>query len=223
MADHDDGRARIPRRPGRPGADGPPVPDEEEILRGGLDAFADLGYDGTSVRELARRLGVSHNFINDRYGSKGRFWRAVVDFALAEMNKQLVPAVESQDDDVDRMVAGVTHFYRLAARASQLNRLMADESVRESDRLDYLYEHYLGPSLAALAPSVDRLIKAGRIPPISMHLLYFAVTGPVIAMTRHPLAERLGGPSREDAQQVTADAETLAEVVLNGLLRPAPR
>ncbi|WP_243983159.1 hypothetical protein [Streptomyces sp. NEAU-YJ-81] len=35
------------------------------------------------MRELAWRLDVSHNFINDRYGSKGNFWRAVVDFALS--------------------------------------------------------------------------------------------------------------------------------------------
>ncbi|MDX2961245.1 TetR family transcriptional regulator, partial [Streptomyces acidiscabies] len=44
------------------------MPGEESILRRGLEAFAELGYDHASARELARRLGVSHNFINDRYG-----------------------------------------------------------------------------------------------------------------------------------------------------------
>ncbi|WP_408996073.1 TetR family transcriptional regulator, partial [Streptomyces acidiscabies] len=60
--------AESARRPGRPGADTPAVPGEESILRRGLEAFAELGYDHASARELARRLGVSHNFINDRYG-----------------------------------------------------------------------------------------------------------------------------------------------------------
>ncbi len=55
---------------------------ESEILRRGLDTFAELGYAATTMRELARRLGVSHNFIHERYGSKDDFWRAVVDFGL---------------------------------------------------------------------------------------------------------------------------------------------
>jgi AcrR family transcriptional regulator len=58
------------------------VSEVHEILARGLTAFAELGYDGASVRVLARRLGVSHNFINDRFGSKGRFWRAVIDRSL---------------------------------------------------------------------------------------------------------------------------------------------
>ena len=53
------------RRVGRP-AQPTDIPVASEILARGLTAFAELGYDRASVRELARRLGVSHNFINDR-------------------------------------------------------------------------------------------------------------------------------------------------------------
>src|SRR5258705_11929440 len=69
------------RRVGRP-SQPTDVPTEAEILARGLAAFAELGYASASVRELARRLGVSHNFINDRYGSKELFWRAVIDRSL---------------------------------------------------------------------------------------------------------------------------------------------
>jgi AcrR family transcriptional regulator len=62
----------------------PTAPSEDAVLRRGLTAFAELGYDDASVRELAGRLGVSHNFINTRYGSKAAFWRAVVDHALPD-------------------------------------------------------------------------------------------------------------------------------------------
>jgi TetR/AcrR family transcriptional regulator len=37
------------RRPGRPSADAPAVPDEAYVLRKGLEAFAELGYDGASA------------------------------------------------------------------------------------------------------------------------------------------------------------------------------
>src|SRR5882724_867323 len=86
------------RRVGRP-SQPTDVPTEAEILARGLAAFAELGYASASVRELARRLGVSHNFINDRYGSKGQFWRAVVDRALTARAARLAAALNVPGED----------------------------------------------------------------------------------------------------------------------------
>ena len=49
---------RAPRGRGRPRA-GEEI-DTALLLLAALDAFAETGYDGMSVRELGRRLGVSH-------------------------------------------------------------------------------------------------------------------------------------------------------------------
>lgn len=70
------------RGPGRPGAGTRPVPAEADILRRGMETSAELGYDRATAREPARRLGVSHNVIDDRYGPKANFRRAVVDSIL---------------------------------------------------------------------------------------------------------------------------------------------
>jgi hypothetical protein len=47
-----------PRGRGRPRA-GEEI-DLDVLLQAALEAFAETGYDGTSVRELSRRLGMSH-------------------------------------------------------------------------------------------------------------------------------------------------------------------
>jgi TetR/AcrR family transcriptional regulator len=105
---------RVPttRGRGRPRIGDPTAPSEDAVLRRGLTAFAELGYDGASVRRLAGRLGVSHNFINTRYGSKAAFWRAVVDHALPDKDQ---PVPEAAADDLDRIRVTVTNFYRHAA------------------------------------------------------------------------------------------------------------
>src|SRR5258708_15976545 len=96
---HSRGAPQVPaRRAGRP-ARPTSVPAEPEILGRGLAAFAELGYDGASVRELARRLGVSHNFINDRYGSKEQFWRAVIDRSLAAQGARLRVVLKASGED----------------------------------------------------------------------------------------------------------------------------
>ena len=86
------------RGPGRPGTTTPTIPLDEAILRVGLETFSELGFEATTVRELARRLGVSHNFINDRFGNKELFWRAVVDNALgADLIRGLTDVLGAQE------------------------------------------------------------------------------------------------------------------------------
>ncbi|MFB6933100.1 MULTISPECIES: TetR/AcrR family transcriptional regulator [Streptomyces] len=214
-------RAESARRPGRPGADTPAVPEEQSILQRGLEAFAELGYDHASARELARRLGVSHNFINDRYGSKAAFWRAVVDHALGGQLARM-PEVDDSVDDAERLRLIITGFYRSAVDTPLVGRLFVEELNRETERLDYLYERYIAPTLQTLTPSIERLVAEGRMAPVPMDVLFFAVIPPVSGMVEVPLARRLGRAVPASPEQLTATAETLAALVVNGLLAKGP-
>ncbi|GAA3840990.1 TetR/AcrR family transcriptional regulator [Streptomyces coacervatus] len=210
-------RTEPARRPGRPSRDTRAVPDEESILLRGLEAFAELGYDGGSARVLAGRLGVSHNFINDRYGSKAAFWRAVVDAAL---KAQLagVPETDPSLDDAEQLRLIIAGFYRSAVDTPLIGRVLVDEFSRDTERLDYLYEQYIAPTLQLMVPSIERLVAAGRMEPIPMDVMFFAVIPPVSGMLEGPLARRLGRPDPVSAEQLKATAERLARLVVNGLL-----
>ncbi|MEV8428926.1 TetR/AcrR family transcriptional regulator [Streptomyces sp. HUAS 31] len=197
------------------------MPEEQSILQRGLEAFAELGYDHASARELARRLGVSHNFINDRYGSKAAFWRAVVDHALGGQLARM-PEVDDSVDDAERLRLIITGFYRSAVDTPLVGRLFVEELNRETERLDYLYERYIAPTLQTLTPSIERLVAEGRMAPVPMDVLFFAVIPPVSGMVEVPLARRLGRAVPASPEQLTATAETLAALVVNGLLAKGP-
>src|ERR1700739_2589381 len=61
-------RASVRRR-GRPALGDSPL-SEEDVLEAALGAFATYGYEGVSLRTLSRGLGVSHNLLPQKYGSK---------------------------------------------------------------------------------------------------------------------------------------------------------
>ncbi|MDD9376897.1 TetR/AcrR family transcriptional regulator [Streptomyces sp. ZAF1911] len=193
------------------------MPEEDSILLRGLEAFAELGYDRASARELARRLGVSHNFINDRYGSKAAFWCAVMDSALGPQLASL-PQVDSSVDDAEGLRRIITGFYRSAVDTPLIGRVFVDEFSQDTERLDYLYEHYIAPTLQRMTPSIERLVDSGRMAPIPMDVLFFAVIPPVSGMLDMPLARRLGRSEGTSPEQLTATAESLAALVVNGLL-----
>jgi TetR/AcrR family transcriptional regulator len=184
---------------------------EADVLARGLTAFAELGYEATSVRELAKRLDVSHNYINDKFTSKAGFWRAVVEAAMRPRMDRLAPDADSVSD-AERLRDIVEWLYEGVLELRELNRIIADESSRDTERLDYLVAEFIGPVFASWRPLLSRLL-----PDVEPETAFFAITGPALALSHEPLARRLAGTELADRR-----ASDLARLVLNGLLPHRP-
>ncbi|GAA1643378.1 hypothetical protein GCM10009744_37030 [Kribbella alba] len=197
------------RGPGRPPADAP-VPDLEQILQRGLEAFAELGYEAVSVRQLNARLGMGHTFIHDRYGSKEEFWKAVVRSAIRQVTAEVGAAHEAGEDDLTQLIAGIRAFHIASARRPHLTRVIDYEAGIDSPRLEYLYE-LMGPLNEAGRPQFERLVRKGQLRDIPWYLFHFAVTKPLAMYSQEPLARLFGRPDDAD------DHALLSTLVLNGL------
>jgi AcrR family transcriptional regulator len=191
---------------------------DEEILHRGLEAFAELSYAGASVRELARRMTVSHNFINDRFGSKENFWRAVVDNAITEPHEQVMKVFDTDADDVEKFKSIVRVFCHLAANRPYVNRIISDESAVDSDRLDHLYGKYTGQFLESFELLARRLMRAGRMPDMPMDVLYSVLQGPAIILSQKAMRQRIRGTKQISSSESGQSADVLANVLIRGLL-----
>lgn len=137
------------------------------------------------------------------------------------VNTPTVPGEESillRGLDAECLRQVISGFYRTAADAPLVGRMFVNEFTLDSERLDYLYEHYIAPTLQLMVPSIDRLVAAGRMAPVPMGVLFFAVVPPVSGMVEVPLARRPGRPEPASPGHLAAAAESLAAIVVNGLL-----
>jgi TetR/AcrR family transcriptional regulator len=204
------------RRPGRPGA-GQAVAPEEAILAEGLSAFGELGYDGVTVRDLASRLGVSHNFINDRYGSKEAFWRAVVDNAQEKLWARLREIMDQPErTELDRFQEAIRVFYAVNAEQPGLARIMNYEAGRDTQRLRYVLERHIIPMLAEIGSRVAGLTEQGALRDLPLDVILFAVVALTQASSQQPLLRRLGDSFERDPVRF---AEALGDIVLHGVTR----
>lgn len=174
-----------------------------------------LGYDGASVRELARRLGVSHNFINDRYGFKEQFWHAVIDRSLTALVARLAAmlAVSGEDDLARRNL--VHAFHQANVAEPDLSRILKHESIRGGERLEYVFQNYLGPVRDVVAPLVQKLVEHGRVRPFPIDMMVYAVVVMNSVNAEVLFVSLLGDNFAADPSDF---ARMLSDVLLDGLV-----
>ena len=206
------------KRRGRPRAEDAPA-TLEQILDAAFRAFATYGYDGVAVRTLNRELGVSHNLIHQRFGSKRGLWYAAVDHAFGQQVVELATWFDPTiDDPLAQLNHAIREFVHYNAERPELLGLMNIEGRVESERLDYIYENYIAPALAPLGRLLDYLQEQGRIRPITLRALFFLVAhGAAAPFALSPLARHFDDTDPRDPQRVAEQAALTADVITGGL------
>jgi AcrR family transcriptional regulator len=206
------------KRMGRPKAQDAPA-TLEQILDAAFRAFATYGYDGVAVRTLNRELGVSHNLIHQRFGSKQGLWYAAVDRAFGQQITELATAFDpTLADPLDQLNHAIRRFVHYNAERPELLGLMNIEGRVDGERLDYIYANYIAPALAPLGRLLDHLRKEGRIRPITLQALFFLVAhGAAAPFTLAPLARHFDNTDPLHPTQVAKQAALTADLITSGL------
>jgi len=189
------------------------------MLAAALRAFATHGYDGVSVTALGRELGVSHSLLHQRFGSKDGLWHAAVDWGFGGMANELARAVDpTLTDPLDQLALILRRFLEVSAERPELVGLMNLEGRERSDRLTYLYDHYVGPITAPIFRVLEHLAAEGRIRPVSGRAFHFLVAhGAAAPFALQALARELDPSDPLDPVEREAYIDMVLEVLLAGL------
>ncbi|MGB0922405.1 MAG: TetR/AcrR family transcriptional regulator [Alphaproteobacteria bacterium] len=205
------------RTRGRPAhADGGAMADDV-LLDAVLQAFAENGFEGTSVREVARSLGISHNLIPQRFGSKERLWYAAMEHGFGRLTADLVAEAEILDGDEVAVLRGlVARFIEINASHPALLQIINQEAARPGPRLDYLFDTYIRPVRDFGGEWLSRLADEGRVSHNAVTLLYFLMTHGAGGLFALPaLTERLNEGATAPAKEQISQA---VDIIFDGLL-----
>ncbi len=81
------------------------------IIEAAREAFADGGYEGTSLEQIAERAGVSKALIYEHFASKRDLHAAMLEQHVTELLAQLNEALEHAEPGEDRLRAGTEAFF----------------------------------------------------------------------------------------------------------------
>jgi AcrR family transcriptional regulator len=193
----------------------PTFVSDADLLDLALDTFAELGYDGTSVRDVCRRLGVSHNLVHERHGSKEQLWYAAIDHGFRALAAELASAAQrAVGDEIDRLRAILVRYVEVTAERPALIRIVNHEAARPGGRLDHVYDQYIRPAHQVADLALRSLAASGRARPVSPAALHFLVghgAGGIVSLPA--LAGRFPGGG-----SLTEQAREAVDVVLRGIV-----
>jgi TetR/AcrR family transcriptional regulator len=195
---------------------------QESILKTALEAFAQRGFDGVSVRELNRQIGVSHNLVHYYFRSKEALWRAAIDYGLrptvdAWNHEPLVPT----DDPVEIMQLGLRRFLEVTVRCPSVQRIMEHEGAVGGPRLDYIAERYMLPYLTSLV----RFEETTEMEKRGLNLasvVMLTTSGATAFFTQAALARKIGGPDPFSEEGIERHIRTMTTLLFYGVLGRPP-
>lgn len=196
--------------------------DVGRLLQGALEAFAEKGYEGTSVRELSRRLGISHALLTARFSSKEGLWFAAMDHALAAVRSSWQRLADDPElDDLEALRQAIVYQLVFAAAHPEVLRIMSHEGAIDSPRIRYVVDNFVNPLRPLVERRIDLLVAARRIrrvPYITVH--YLVVQGGGAPYATPVETKLLGGSDRPDAEEIRRHAEVVADLIVTGLSLP---
>ena len=88
----------------------PPLTKAQQILAGARNAFLELGFEGASVDEIARRARVSKGTLYNYYPDKRALFAAFIEAECAEHARRIFEA-DSGHLDIDTVLRRTAHAY----------------------------------------------------------------------------------------------------------------
>jgi TetR/AcrR family transcriptional regulator len=214
-------RAR-PARSGRPaGRRRDAGATREALLAAGTVLFAEHGYDGVSVRAIARRAGVNTAMISYHFGGKRQLYLAILGATFAEIVAEveaLAAARRPAPDVLRELVAAVGDL--ATRRHPHFCAMMLREALAGGRRLEPQVVAQPARILAAVKRIVERGVREGAFRPVDPLLTHLSLVGSLVFFfATGSFRERVlaGGPLADAPPDAGAYVEHVQDLITHGL------
>jgi AcrR family transcriptional regulator len=152
------------------------------ILAGAGDAFAELGYGATTVRDIVRRTDLASGTFYNYFPDKESVLRALVDEITVEARAR-VRAARAATTTLEEFVSrGFRAYFEFLAEDPDTVALMRRNSGTIRTMFD---EPALGAGIEELRADLEAAVAQGRIPPHDADLMAVAMVGAGVEIGLH--------------------------------------
>ncbi len=186
----------------------------ERILEAAETLFAERGYAGTTLRDVAAEVGLRNPSLYNHFPSKESLYAAVLERGISPMLEALSAFAESERQD---STAVIRRMLELLAQRPNLAQLIQHEILAGGERMNPLLREWVEPVFAQARRAIERNPAASRWRPDQIPLLVLALYHVVVGyFTIAPLYKTLNGEDLLSEQALEKQARFCGDLV--GLL-----
>jgi AcrR family transcriptional regulator len=138
-------------------------PSRARILVNARREFAERGFDGARLADIAREAGLSHPTLLYHYNSKADLYRAVIESAVLDWAAETEAAVSGALEGFDQVVSIIDAGFAFFATHGDFARILRREALEGGERLDAAITDWLRPFLHRAVDFLEREMEAGRL------------------------------------------------------------
>lgn len=163
---------------------------KEKILDAALVSFAENGYKGTNLRDLAAGMGLSKSALYRHYESKEEIWNAVLDRMEVYYNERFgspentSPAPKSCEE-LFAMTMQMVDFTMHDKKVILTRRLLLTEQFRDKRARHFATLHFLTGTKEIYKKIFAEMMGNGILKKDDPELLAFAYTAPISALVHN--------------------------------------
>jgi TetR/AcrR family transcriptional regulator len=200
-----------------------PPPDEtprDHILDAAAEVFAELGFHGARVDEIARRAGVNKAMLYYRVGDKAALYAGVLSRSFRRAQAAVQAGLVGATSPVERMSALVSAMVNTIVEMPEMPRIMLREIAAGGDSMPPDSMAEMGALLNLVRSVLAEGVDAGVFRPVQPVLTHLTLLGGIAFMTTtRPLRERMAEQGVDTAAPSAAGdlAAFLSDLVLGGI------
>jgi TetR/AcrR family transcriptional regulator len=189
----------------------------DRILVAAQELFAKRGFDGVSTTEIAREAGITQPLIHYHFKNKEALWKATVARLFSRLQDEFLTTLgRVSRNDTRRYLAEIIRQYvYFSARYPEAGRFILQEGGQESDRLEWLTEHWMKPATREFRKIYEQAAAEGWTRPVA-----FAQFTTLMTATCHQFFSLVAmSKSLFGSDPTAADVQAMhCEMVVNTLL-----
>ena len=160
---------------------------KEKILDAALVSFAENGYKGTNLRDLAAGMGLSKSALYRHYESKEDIWNAVLDRMEAYYTERFgsperMPAAPKSCDELRTMTMRMLDFTLHDQKVILTRRLLLTEQYRDERARRFATLHFLTGTKDIYAKIFREMMDNGILKQDDPDMLAFVYTSPITSL-----------------------------------------
>jgi AcrR family transcriptional regulator len=132
----------------------------EDILRASLNLFAEKGFHGTSMRDIAREADITEGLIYHYFASKRDLFRAIIEEHSFLPLLRTLPDIAGQLDLRALLIVLARGFFDVLRQNTQLTRLLLQEVQVFPEEKEAFFADAVGESITELANILETRMNA---------------------------------------------------------------